>query len=144
MEPLRMLSPPARTSVLLTWSVESDTDLGRIREGIRRYFAAGTADAADRAAEHLGLVATELAGNALRHGLPPVVVRLLSDDDCYLIDVSDRNVDEVPVTAQEGPGLHAGGRGLAICLVVAERVGWHAAGGAKHVWASFPRGRAAR
>ncbi|MCY1136465.1 ATP-binding protein [Actinoplanes sp. Pm04-4] len=138
MEPLRMVGPPARTSVLLTWSVESDTDLGRIREGIRQHFAAASED---RTAEHLGLVATELAGNALRHGLPPVVVRLLSDDDCYVVDVSDRAVQEPPIAAQARPGLHAGGRGLAICLALAERVGWHTTGSAKHVWAAFPRAR---
>ena len=140
-----MLRPPASASVLLTWDVEGDTDLRRIRTGISRFFAeqpAGPAD--DMTAEQLGLVATELTANALRHGLPPVVVRMLTDDDCYLLEVSDHAVGDLPNPADTGNGMRAGGRGLPICLAVAEQVCWYVTGTTKHVWASFLRPREAR
>ncbi|MCM4078076.1 ATP-binding protein [Paractinoplanes hotanensis] len=142
MAALRMLRPPASASLLLTWNAESDTDLRRIRAGILRFFAEQTAGPADgTTAEQMGLVATELTANALRHGLPPVVVRMLSDDDCYLLEVSDHAVRDLPSPADAGPGIRAGGRGLPICLAVAEQVGWYVTATTKHVWASFPRPR---
>ncbi|MBL7253538.1 ATP-binding protein [Paractinoplanes lichenicola] len=138
-----MLSPPASISVLLTWHVGNDTDLRTIRDDIRRFVARepGTSTGVEgtRTAQHLGLVATELAGNALRHGQPPVVVRLLSDDACFIVDVSDRAVRELPSPAPARQGIRAGGRGLPICLALAEQVCWYANETTKHVWASFPR-----
>ncbi|GAB2626689.1 hypothetical protein GCM10027087_81960 [Paractinoplanes abujensis] len=137
-----MLSPAEATSTLLTWNIESDGDLRRIREDIRRFFAERTPGLADdRVAQHMGLVATELAGNALRHGLPPATARLLSSDGHYILDVSDGAVGEMPRPDPAPQNIHAGGRGLPICLAVAEQVCWYTTGTAKHVWASFPRSR---
>jgi serine/threonine-protein kinase RsbW len=142
MESLPMLSPAVPTSMLLTWDIESDADLRRIREDIRRFFAERTpGPAGDKTEQHMGLVATELAGNALRHGRPPAVARLLSSDGHYILDVSDGAVGELPRPDPAPQNIHAGGRGLPICLAVAEQVGWYTTGTAKHVWASFPRPR---
>ena len=137
-----MLTPPAPNSVHFTWSVQSDSDLRKIREELLRFFPDQVdGRTGDRTAQHMGLVATELAGNALRHGQPPVVVRLLSDTDCYILDVSDGAVHDLPRPAPARQSIGTGGRGLPICLAMAERVCWYATDTAKHVWASFPRPR---
>jgi serine/threonine-protein kinase RsbW len=137
MSPLRMLALPAHTRTELTWQLTSDKDLRLIRDGLLRHFASVLAD--DRLAETMGLVVTELAGNAIRHGTPPVLVRLLSDTDCYILDVSDHAIDRVPQQPQPQPtGMQAGGRGLRIALSVAQQVCWHVDGDLKHVWATFP------
>lgn len=137
-----MLSPPAPISALSIWNVESDTDLAKVREAIAELVAAQPADAvADETAQSMGLVATELAGNALRHGRPPVVVRLLGDDDCYILDVSDHGVHDHPRPVTDRQDFVAGGRGLLICLAVAEQVCWYVTATTKHIWAAFPRPR---
>ena len=137
MSALRLFAPPAHTWQLLSWNLTSGDDLRRIRTGIHRFFAdqaaAGQADVAQRVA----LVATELAGNALRHGRPPVVVRLLRDDDCYILDVADHDPDHAPQPAGGGGHSQAGGRGLLIAGSLAEQLCWYRDEHSKHVWASF-------
>ncbi|BEL06717.1 hypothetical protein Q0Z83_049080 [Actinoplanes sichuanensis] len=142
MSPLRMLALPAHTRTEVIWRLESDKGLRSIREDLLHHLAStrGEDPAAITTAQTIGLVMTELAGNALRHGKPPVLVRLLSDDDCHLLlDVSDRAIDRIP--RQPGPqqSLSAGGRGLRIALSVAQAVCWYVDGDVKHVWATFPR-----
>jgi serine/threonine-protein kinase RsbW len=147
MGPLRMLAPPEHIRVLLTWEPARDLDLRRIRDGILRYFTAdhdsgrgeedGDGDG-DEIAETIGLAATELVANALRHGGAPVIVRLLRDDDCFVLDVSDSDVHGVPKPSDAPRGIQAGGRGLRIVLSIAQQAGWYATATAKHVWASFP------
>jgi serine/threonine-protein kinase RsbW len=142
MEPLRMLRPPAPTTALLTWRITVDTDLAAIREGITGIVAAPATDTgAIQTAQVIGLVATELAGNALRHGQPPLTVRLFSDDDCYILDVSDHGVHYAPRPAGHREVFGVGGRGLMISIALAEQVGWYATATTKHIWASFPRTR---
>jgi serine/threonine-protein kinase RsbW len=141
MGPLRMLAPPEHIRVLLTWEPARDLDLRRIRDGILRYFAAndGAAESEDgEIAETIGLAATELVANALLHGRAPVIVRLLRDDDCFVLDVSDSDVHGVPKPSDAPRGIQAGGRGLRIVLSIAQQAGWYATSTAKHVWASFP------
>ncbi|GAA1630327.1 ATP-binding protein [Actinoplanes couchii] len=139
MSPLRMFALPAHTRAELTWQLADDKDLFKVREGILGYFASahGKDPASVVTAETMGLVMTELAGNALRHGKPPVTVRLLRDDDCYILDVSDHATERIP--RQPGPqrGLQTGGRGLRIALAMAEDVCWYVDGDLKHVWAAF-------
>ena len=89
-------------------------------------------------AERIGLVMTELAGNALRHGAPPIRVRLLADDDCYILDVSDHAINKTPEPTEPSTDIRTGGRGLRIALAMAQQVCWHVDGEAKHVWATFP------
>jgi serine/threonine-protein kinase RsbW len=141
-----MLALPASTEVLLSWKPTSDKELTRIRAEIFRLIR-GLQTArrdpvdhfGDDVAQAMGLVATELVGNALRHGQPPVGVRLLRDDHCFFLDVSDCAVHSVPMAARADPGFHVGGRGLQISLSVAQQVCWYATETTKHVWASFPR-----
>jgi serine/threonine-protein kinase RsbW len=142
MGPLQLRAPPAHASVLLSWDLTSDRDLRAIRTGIHEHIAAGPpADPAgqEELAERIGLVATELGGNAFRHGLPPISVRLLGVDDCYLLDVCDHSPDRTPEPACEtSPRPLAGGRGLHIARSLAQHLFWYRTDTTKHVWASFP------
>ena len=82
------------------------------------------------------LVASELATNALRHGLAPTVVTLCRDERTYLLDVADQAVQVEPVLAERRlPG--EGGFGLYLARRLALDVGWYADGDMKHVWATF-------
>lgn len=83
------------------------------------------------------LVASELATNALRHGLSPTVVSLRRREATYLLDVEDQAVHVEPVLAERRlPG--EGGFGLYLARRLALDIGWYGAGTAKHVWATFP------
>jgi serine/threonine-protein kinase RsbW len=84
------------------------------------------------------LVATELASNALRHGIPPTLVTLLATDDCFMLDVADHDLTTVPELADTHP-LDSGGRGLLLSQSVSLAVGWYATEDTKNIWASFPR-----
>jgi serine/threonine-protein kinase RsbW len=140
MSPLRILAPPARLRLLLSWDLTSEKDLRRIRDELLALpLESAPHDGADpdEMAQRIGLVATELAGNALRHGLPPVVARLLRDDTRYFLDVSDGAPDKPPEPAETRSAVSVGGRGLRIAQALAHQVGWHATADSKHVWASF-------
>ncbi len=89
------------------------------------------------------LVATELASNALRHGLPPAVVRLLTADGQFFLEVADRDLASVPKLAEAHPAV-GGGRGLHIARSLSLEVCWYATEQFKHVWASFPNPAAPR
>ena len=136
MSSLRLLAPPAHTWQLLSWKPTSGDDLRRVRAELRDFFAEN--HLGDDVAQRIALVATELAGNALRHGVPPVVVRLLRDDDCYFLDVSDHDPEHAPQPASGMRNSHAGGRGLLIARSLADQLCWHRDELTKHVWASFP------
>ena len=57
----------------------------------------------DEIPEKVVLVATELATNALRHGLPPTIVRLGRHDRVFVLDVADHSPDVVPRYADDRP-----------------------------------------
>ena len=88
-------------------------------------------------AHHMVLVASELATNALCHGIPPTTVRLLRDRGTYVLDVVDHDLGTTPYVAGSRPPGH-GGFGLQIARRVAVDVGWYATADTKHVWAQFP------
>jgi len=85
----------------------------------------------------VALVASELATNALRHGVPPATVTLSRLPAAYLLDVSDGAVDERPVLAARRP-LGEGGFGLYLVGRLADDLGWYVAADRKHVWATIP------
>ncbi|GAA2703432.1 hypothetical protein Apa02nite_059590 [Actinoplanes palleronii] len=131
---MRLLAPPAHAVQLLTWNLTSGDDLGEIRAEIHRHFEDGLSELAGR----MALVVTELAGNALRHGRPPVVVQVLQDADCYLLDVADHAPEHVPHLAAPTSSVLPGGRGLLIASTLAQQLCWYPGDRTKHVWASFP------
>jgi serine/threonine-protein kinase RsbW len=136
--------PPSVPAEVRSWTLESLDDLAGVRAELEATLPAG-ADAdepnADGATpsliQRIVLVASELATNALRHGRPPVTVRLLRDGDAATIDVVDRSPDSPPVFADDrAPG--AGGFGLLLAHRAAQELGWFRAGDdEKHVWACF-------
>lgn len=83
----------------------------------------------------LELAASELVGNAVRHGRPPVAYQLVADGDELLLSVAD--ADPRAPGDGEDCGLDCeGGRGLFLIAQTARAWGWEpAASGGKRVWA---------
>ena len=116
------------------WALGSFRELRSLRAALREIVAGHAGEISDR----MAVVATELATNALRHGLPPTVVRLMQSGDRLIIDVADHHLTAAP-QLDEGRPLGAGGLGLQLARTFAADVGWYASDTTKHVWASFPR-----
>jgi anti-sigma regulatory factor (Ser/Thr protein kinase) len=137
---LRTSPPPAQAVELERWLLSSGDELRPLRLGLRSALPAHRLvdpAAPDEAVDRVVLVATELASNALRHGAPPAVVRLLRGDDEFLVDVADHDLAGVPALARvHGSGV--GGRGLHIARTLSREVCWYATATTKHIWASFP------
>lgn len=132
--------PPDRFTPVRSWSLDSVTDLARVRRELLHEVTAAHAEpqlTLGRVPENMVLVASELATNALQHGLPPTILSLLTDGRDYLLDVCDSNLESVPVVAGERP-MGAGGFGLVIARRLSQDVGWYTADTTKHVWAIFP------
>jgi serine/threonine-protein kinase RsbW len=124
--------PPGADEEVARWTLDHPPQLQALRAGLREAVAAEPADLA----EPLMIVATELAGNALRHGRPPTVVALLRADGHLLLDVLDHDPRSRPVVDENrSPG--SGGLGLPLAERLAHEVGWYPTGTGKHVWATF-------
>jgi serine/threonine-protein kinase RsbW len=127
--------PYPRATEICRWTLANFGDLRRLRADLRATVdvAAAGPDVVDR----MTVVANELATNALRHGLPPTVVRLLREGDRLIIEVSDRDREGEPRVAENRPP-GGGGLGLQLTRTFAIDVGWYTTELTKHVWASFP------
>ena len=123
--PLRPL--PDGRGEMWRWDLQAVAELPAARAVLRaRLDGVGyPRDDDDTAAERLILAFDELASNALRHGLSPVVATVVAGSGGWLLDVSDRD------PAQGGLGLY-----LVARLSVAH--GWYVDEGCKHVWACLP------
>ncbi|WP_063714060.1 MULTISPECIES: ATP-binding protein [unclassified Actinoplanes] len=133
-----MWRPPAADEEIARWAVNHPPQLRDLRGDLRRLVTAGrlpTVADADDLADRLVIVATELAGNALRHGRPPTAVVLFRSDGRLIIEVSDHDADAVPAVDPQRPPA-AGGMGLRMVERLAERVGWYPSAPGKHVWAA--------
>lgn len=119
------------------WRLDNFRELRRLRADLREAVAGSAHRTPGDLAERMAVVATELATNALRHGLPPTEVRLLRDHDRLIIDVADHDLDAKPVLDEDRP-LGAGGLGLQLTREFAVDVGWYIGDATKHVWAGFP------
>jgi anti-sigma regulatory factor (Ser/Thr protein kinase) len=121
------------------WTLDQPPELAAVRTALHRVLRdrlPGSTDDLEDLAERLVIVATELAGNALRHARPPTVVVLLRADGHLIVDVIDSEPGSGPaVDSQRRPG--EGGLGLPLAEHLAEDVGWFTAGRRKHVWAQF-------
>nr|WP_221379228.1 ATP-binding protein [Actinoplanes polyasparticus] len=131
--------PPPHTVELRRWSLVRPDDLRSLRRSLDQVLAelGPTGDEVlAEVFERIVLVATELATNALQHGLPPTTVRLLRHDDRLVLDVADHDRHHAPVDTAAALADHRG-RGLPIARAMSLDIGWYPAGDAKHVWASF-------
>jgi serine/threonine-protein kinase RsbW len=121
------------------WTLDQPPGLETLRAGLQRAvrtYAQETAVDVAELTERLMIAATELAGNALRHGQPPTVVALLRADGHLIIDVIDTDPTTRPVVDPDRPP-GAGGLGLALTQRLAEEVGWYPTNTDKHIWAQF-------
>jgi anti-sigma regulatory factor (Ser/Thr protein kinase) len=123
---------------LCRWRLDNFRELRKLRSGLREAVAETAARQPGDLADRMTVVATELATNALRHGLPPTEVVLLRDQDRLIIDVADHDLEAAPRLELDRP-LGAGGLGLQLAREFAIEVGWYTSDVAKHVWASFRR-----
>ena len=82
------------------------------------------------------LVASELAANAVRHGRPPIELRLDVDARTVRITVSDHGDATAPRIVSADPA-DGHGRGLAIIAGLAREVGWSRDGDRLDVWAEL-------
>jgi serine/threonine-protein kinase RsbW len=135
----RLRRPPDVEAELARWVLAAPHELSLLRAALVTAVAerapAATVDVVDLE-ERLMIVATELAGNALRHGSPPAVVALLQADGRLILDVVDNDPDRRPAI-DEARAAGDGGLGLPMAARLAEEVGWYPTGTGKHVWALF-------
>ena len=135
---LRSAIPPPAAAVQ-QWILTEYAELRPLRTALRHALDApglGPDQELDDVAEHLTIVATELATNALRHAGSPATVRLSRTNTAFILDVAD-DLPSTPPIMLEGRPSGAGGRGLHITQDLALDTGWYLADGSKHVWAQF-------
>ncbi len=119
--------------------LNSSTELRALRANLQQALTGSALLAGQSLAdipERMVLVATELATNAIKHGRPPTIIRLLRHGDRFVLDVADHDLSTVPELADTRP-INAGGRGLMLAQSFSVEVGWYATKGTKHVWAVF-------
>jgi anti-sigma regulatory factor (Ser/Thr protein kinase) len=137
-----MRRPPALDEELARWTLTGAPELRGLRAALQDVVLNRATTAADRhdLAERLAIVATELAGNALRHGRPPTVVILERSNSRLVLDVLDSDPGSGP-TVVAGRAAGDGGLGLVMAERLAEDVGWYPTDAGKRVWASFALAR---
>ncbi len=98
--------PPRPDQEIARWTLDRPPALETLRAGLHRAVSASalqiTVDPNDLT-ERLMIAATELAGNALRHGQPPSVVALLRADGHLIIDVIDTDPTSRPTIDPDRP-----------------------------------------
>lgn len=136
---LPLSRPPARFHAVDEWSLDSLDQLSSLRSGLAAILRTGAAapdEGLGTTPEKIVLVASELATNALEHGRPPTIVRLLKDHTLWLLEVADHDRGTVPVYAGERiPG--AGGLGLHLARTLSLDVGWYSTATTKNIWVTF-------
>ncbi len=127
-------APPV-AEPLAHWRLRDLTELPHMRAEVREAVGPGTdPDVVDQVV----LALDEMASNALRHGGGRVEAALRLTGTGYLIEVTDAAATRPPTPAVDRDPSQ-GGLGLYLIARMAERHGWYAAAGAKHVWAVLPR-----
>ncbi|MBO1751376.1 ATP-binding protein [Actinotalea sp. BY-33] len=139
MEEIPSSLPPEDFHQVDEWILDKPGELTTLRASLHQALTGKTLEQGTglaRIPEKLVLVASELATNALKHGIPPTIVRLLSDGTDWLLDVADHDVDGRPyIAGQRAPGQ--GGFGLFLADQLSLSVGWYQTEDTKNVWARF-------
>lgn len=132
--------PPEGFAQVRQWQLASTAQLRALRHELADEIgghAAGARQDLETTPDKLVLIATELAANALTHGLPPTLVTLSRTDDQWLLDVADHDPESEPVYA--GARITgAGGLGLHLARQLSLEVGWYSTTTTKNIWATFP------
>ncbi|MDO8147789.1 ATP-binding protein [Isoptericola sp. b515] len=131
-------APPEDFAEIARWILTEVDEVAAMRAGLQERLGEGGPETAESTAEKLVLIASELATNAVRHGLPPTVVRLLGDGQVWLLDVADHDLSTPPRLAGDRDPGH-GGLGLMIARRLSLAVGWYTTDQSKHVWATVGR-----
>ncbi|GAA0724188.1 hypothetical protein GCM10010199_33420 [Dactylosporangium roseum] len=82
------------------------------------------------------MVGHELVANALRHGMPPAILRLLRRGDVLIIEVGDGS-EQVPRLSEIDNSTSMSGRGMRIVSKLARAWGVRPHPGGKTVWAEI-------
>lgn len=130
---LRTAPPPDGFEHVRTWTLDTTAELSKLRHELSGATGGDPAQL-DPVGERMVLIASELATNALRHGIPPTIVTLSRREHLLLLDVADHDVRSVPAIAGER-AVGMGGFGLQIARRLSQTVGWYADETTKHVWA---------
>ncbi|HZI98115.1 MAG TPA: ATP-binding protein [Actinomycetales bacterium] len=125
-----------------SWTLDATDQLHVVREGLRAEIGNSKGPTAHPFAladptERVLLVATELAGNALRHAAPPVEVHLSRSAGGWIVLVTDSR-PQLPPRPAASPTKDGGGRGLVIVDTLSVGTGWSPDGDSKSVWAFVP------
>lgn len=136
-------APPSGMTEIRSWTVGSVDDVALVRaelefalEEARRVEQRSADTEVGAVADRIVLVASELATNGVRHGGPPVLVRLLRGGGVTAVDVVDHNPDDPPVLVTDR--ARGGGFGLVLARRACRALGWFRADAdTKHVWAQF-------
>ncbi|KGM09716.1 ATP-binding protein [Cellulomonas bogoriensis] len=136
---LKSSRPPEEFTAVATWVLDTPGELTTLRASLYKALTGNAlppGGGLGRVPEKIVLVASELATNALRHGVPPTIVQLLSNGEEFLLDVADHDTTAAPhIAGVREPG--AGGFGLYLAQTLSLDVGWYTSETTKHVWARF-------
>ncbi|MET7394417.1 ATP-binding protein [Dactylosporangium sp. NPDC005572] len=116
--------------------VEVDVPQGHARQARRVITQALDAWGLTHITRGAVLVGHELVANALRHGMPPAILRLFRRDDVLVIEVGDHS-ERVPEIAEIDNSTSISGRGLRIVTKLTRAWGVRRHAGGKVVWAEI-------
>jgi len=136
---LRTSRPPEGFRTVREWILHAPSDLSPFRNQLAAELAGEGIQIGrdmDSVASKIVLIASELATNALTHGLPPTEVWLRRDGALWLLEVADHDASTPPLYAgAREPG--AGGLGLHLARHLSLEVGWFTTSETKNIWVTF-------
>ncbi len=116
------------------WDLPDDMVAASVARGHAARWAADTGWMPEEA-DDLVLVVSELVANGVRHGSPPVALRIEPTDDAgALVTVTDAGSGSLPA-AQEAGDDEGHGRGLSMVEALSSQTGWSRGDGTTTVWA---------
>ena len=121
------------------WQVSSPAQLHHLRSDLRAHLRSCDCDRdeEDPLSERILMVVDELTSNGLRHGFPPVTLRVVATIDSWLVVITDLCTGRYPQLAV-GRDRALGGMGLQLVADLTSARGWTVTDGDKRVWALVP------